>query len=97
MVAMQTTGELGEERVFGIGGNTFDDELLSGDAESDGRAPFEQMLGAACDARRGRSQRRMPLRIHRVLMEGNRESYEEIGQLSRKSGRLIPRSPAHAP
>ena len=86
MVAMQPTGEFGEEGVLGVGGNTFDDELLSGDAEGDGGAAFEEMLGATHDAAGGGGQRRMPLRVHRVLVEGDREFDQEVRQLSREGG-----------
>ncbi|TMG80554.1 MAG: hypothetical protein E6H78_18295 [Betaproteobacteria bacterium] len=79
MVAVQATGELGEEGILGIGGDPFDDELLPGDAEGQGGAVFEQVLSPTGDARRGRRQRRMPLWIHRVLMERDRELDQEIG------------------
>jgi hypothetical protein len=95
MVAMQATGELGEEGVLGIGGDAFDDELLAGDAEGEGRTLFEEVLGPAGDTRGRRTQRRMPFRIHRVLVEGNRELNEKIGQLSRESGLFGRRSPGH--
>lgn len=45
-VSMQTAGELGEERVPGVGGDAFDDQLLARHPQRDRRAFLEQMLRA---------------------------------------------------
>ena len=86
VMAMQPTSELGKERILHIRRHAFDDELLPGNTEREGAPTFEKMLGAAGDTGRGRGKRGVPLRIHRVLVEGNGELDKEISQLSRESG-----------
>ena len=85
MVAMQTTGELGKEGVLCIGGDAFDDELLARHAQRERRALLEKMLGTARHPSRRRRERRMSLRIHRVLVKRDGQLNEEVGQLSRES------------
>ncbi len=86
VMAMQATGELGEYGVFGVGGDAFDDQLLPCYAQRESRPILEQTLGAASHPRRRRGKRRVPLRIHRMLMEGDRELDQEIGQLPGQRG-----------
>ena len=83
MMAVQAAGELGEQRVLRIGRHTLDDELVARHAQGQGGALLEEMLGAARDPRGSGRQRRMPLRIHGVFMERDRELDEKVGQLSR--------------
>ena len=95
MVAMQPAGKLGEERVLRIRGNAFNNELLPGDPERNRCATLEEMLGTARHTRRGRRERRVPLRIHGVLVQRDGQLDEKIGQLSRESGLFGRRSPGH--
>ena len=86
MMAMQATGELREDGIFRVGGNAFDHELLPRDPQREERSLLEQMFGAPRHARCRGGKRRVTLRIHRVLMEGDRELDQKIGQLPGEGG-----------
>jgi len=90
MVAMQSPGELGQQRVLRVRGNAFNDELLPRDPQRERGAIFEQTLRAPRHPPRRRSERGVSLRIHRVLVERDGQLDEEVGQLSRE-GRLFRR------
>ncbi len=85
VMAMQATGELGEHRVLGIGRHAFDDQLLSCYSQRESRPLLEQTLCAASHPGRRGGERRVTLRVHRMLMEGDRELDQEISQLTGKS------------
>ena len=95
VVAMQPSRELRQQRVLRIGRDALDDELLASHTQRQRRALFEQMFGSAGGGRGGGGERRVALRVHRVLVEGNRELDQKIGQLSRESGLFGRRRPGH--
>ena len=83
---MQALGEAPQDRLLRIGGDAFDDELVPGHAQRDALAAFKQPFGTAHDGSRRRLKRRMSGRIHRVLVQGDRQIDEELAELARQRG-----------
>jgi hypothetical protein len=79
VVPVQPTGELRQEGVLGIGSDPFDHELLPGDAQGEGGSFLEEVLRPPRYPSCGGCEGGMPLRIHGVLVEGDRQLDEEIG------------------
>src|SRR3954468_2873578 len=86
MMAMQAVGELGEQGIFGISGEALDYELLARYPQRQRGPLLQEVLRTPGDARRRGVQRRMALRVHGVLMEGNRELNKEVCQLPGEGG-----------
>ena len=81
---MQAFGEPPQQRLIRIGRIAFDDQLTPGDAKGDERAIGQQRLGTPGDRLDGRLERRVPARVHRVLVQRDRELDEELAQLARE-------------
>jgi len=84
VVTMQPTGELPQDRMLGVCRHTLDHELVAGHAQRDGRSILEQQRRAPGQARGRRRERRVPLGIHRVLVQGDRKLDQEIGEVARQ-------------
>jgi len=91
VVAMQPAGELPEDGVLGIGRHPLDHQLVAGHAEGDRRSILEQQPGAPGHSRRRRGEGRVPLGIHGVFMERDRQLDQEIGEVARQGGALAGR------
>jgi hypothetical protein len=89
VVTVQPAGELGEDRVAGIGGDAFDHELIARDAEREGGPVPQQCLTTPHDAGHRRPKRGVPKRIHGVLVERDRELDQEPTQFARQRGALV--------
>ncbi len=81
---MQPVGEILEDGVPGIGRDALDDQLIARDAQRQLAPLREQRFEPARDALGRRDERRVAAGIHRVLVEGDRELAEEVGQIARQ-------------
>ena len=84
VVPMQPLGELAQHRMLRVGGDPLDDKLPAGDAQRQGRAVLEQQRRSPGHARSRRRQRRVALGIHGVLVEGDGQLDQEIGEVARQ-------------
>jgi hypothetical protein len=77
-VSAKPPRELPKERVVDIGSHPLDHELVLGGTERQ-RASFLQQVGnPVCYVHCGGLWRRMPGRIHSMLMDGDRKIYEKF-------------------
>ena len=86
MMAVQPLGEPAQHRVLGVGRDAFDDQLLPRHAERDQIAVAEQALDVPGDASGRGPEGRMPLRVHRVLVQRDGQLDEELGEVARRGG-----------
>ena len=84
VVAVQPPRELPEHGMLGVGSHTLDHELVAGHAEGDRRSILEQQRRAPGQPRRRRRERRVPFGIHGVLVHGDRQLDQEIGEVARQ-------------
>ena len=85
-LAVQPAGQVAQQRVARLGGDTADDQLVARDADDQPLAPLEQRTRAG-----GRSGQHPPRgadaqRVHRALVEDDRELDQEVGQVARERG-----------
>ena len=86
MMTVESFGQASKHWMIGVGGDALDNQLPPGDAERDHLASLQQVRGAASHARRGGSERRMTARIHRMLVQGNRQFDEKVAEFARQAG-----------
>ena len=85
-MAVEASGELGEDRVFGVGGDPLDDQLVPGDAEGQGPPLAEELDQAPQNPSRSGLKGGVTLGVHRVLVEGDRQLDQEFPELPREGG-----------
>ncbi|PYP37189.1 MAG: hypothetical protein DMD46_06215 [Gemmatimonadetes bacterium] len=90
VMAVEAPGELGQDGVGGVGRHPLDHQLVTRDAERHRRSVHHQLLHAARHPGRRRRQRRMAFGIHGVLVQGDGEFDQEIGEVARQ-GRTLGR------
>ena len=86
VVAMESLGELLEQRVVRIGGDTLDDELAPRDAERQHRALGEEPPQGARHRVGGAFEQRVSGRIDRVLVHRDRQLDEKVPKLASENG-----------
>ena len=84
MMSMEPFGESSEDRLCGIGRNALDDELTARDTKGHLRPIDEQVRRARRDGLSRRFERRVPVRVHAVLVQRDREFDQEIAVLPRQ-------------
>src|SRR5206468_222840 len=78
VVTVESAGELRQQGVLRISGNALDHELLPRNAQREGGSFLKELLGPSCHPRGGGGEQGVPLRVHGVLVEGDRQLDEEI-------------------
>ena len=79
MVLVKALGQLFENRVEGVGRDTLDDQLATGDADRKRLAVAnEQGSNAIGDAVDGHIEQRVTAGIYRVLVKGDRQLDQEV-------------------
>jgi hypothetical protein len=84
VMAMQLARELGENRMIRVGGDSFDDELASGDADRECGAVGEQPADAAMNGVDRLVEQRMAGRVDRVFVNRDRQVHQKFRELSRE-------------
>jgi hypothetical protein len=84
-------GQTAQDRLVGIGRGAVDDELPARHPEDERGTRLEEQLGPARDAGDCGPQRRVPARIHGVLLDRDRQLDEELAQIARKGDALAAR------
>ena len=77
-----------------VGADTFDDQLAPRHAQRDRPAVQKEALGAPDDPVDGWLERGMAGRVHRVLVESNRQVDQELAQVARQRQAVGPARPA---
>ena len=95
MVAMQFFGETAENRVLGVRGDAFDNQLPSRDAEGQRRPILEQTMGPPQHAVDGRRERRVAVWIHGMPLERHRQGHQVLSELGRQLGTFRPGRVSH--
>ncbi len=95
VVPVEPPGKVPQHGMLGIGRHPLDDELLARNAQRQGRAVFEQETRSPADGGRGRSEGRMALGVHRVLVQGDRQFDKKIGEVARQRRAAVDRTPSH--
>ena len=85
-LAMHALRELAHERVGGIGGDVVDDDLIAREGEGDRLDAIQDAVETTHALVHSGRQLRMPLRIDRVLLNGDCELDQEFRELLRNSG-----------
>ena len=65
---MEGVGQTTQDRLVGVGGNALDHQLVPRDAECERLAILEDAFGAPKDSCDSGLERRMPVRVDRVVM-----------------------------
>ena len=86
VVAVEAAGQFREEGMLGIGGDAFDHELLARDPQREGGSLLQELLRPSCHPGCRGGEQGVPLRIHGVFVQGDRQLNEEIGELPRERG-----------
>ena len=84
MMAMQPFGEPPQHGLLRVGRHALDDQLMPRDAERDQGAVAHQALGMPRDGLGRRSERGVPLRVHRVPVQRDGQLDEEIREVARR-------------
>jgi hypothetical protein len=77
---VQPTCEIAEQRVGRIGRDSVHDELMAGYAEGDRLAVFQNRFQPVHEPVRGIAELGMIVRVHRTVVQDDRELDEEVGQ-----------------
>jgi hypothetical protein len=85
LMPIQPLRQPAENRLCRIRGYPFDDELTPRDAKGDLRPVGQQTGRAGYNGRSRRLQRRMAVRIHRVLVKSDRELDQKLAERARES------------
>src|SRR5687768_15261010 len=92
LMPVEPDGEVAEKGVAGIGGDAVNDQVAVSDAEGQ-RAPCrDQRLQPVHETLGGMPELGMPVRVHRAVVEHDRELDEEVGQLAGQDGGLPARA-----
>jgi hypothetical protein len=82
MVPVQSLGQLTQHRMFGVGGDALDDELIAGDAERQRGAVAQQARRSIDNRRCGRVERGVIARIHRVFVQRDGQFDQKIREVA---------------
>ena len=82
VMAVEPLGQAAEDRMIGVGRDAVDDQLAQSDSEHQDRPRLEQPPGSTRDGGGGGLQRRVPARVHCMLLHGNGELHQEFAQVA---------------
>ena len=82
VVVAQPSGQIPQDGVVGIRSDPFDNQLISCDAQREGRAFLQQPIHAFRHTSRCRPQRRMIRGVHGVFVDCDRKLNQAAGQFT---------------
>ena len=88
MVRVQPRRQITEHGIGVVGCDAFDDKLIARHAERQGGASFQEPAQPVAHTGCGWRERRMTGRIHGMLVDGERQLDQEIGQFTREGGSI---------
>lgn len=90
-MAMQSFGEPAEQRVIRIRRVSLDDQLPACDTERQHRPIDQQCFGTPDDSGDSWFEGRVALRVHRMLVQRDRQLDEKLRQIARQRSPIGPR------